>query len=159
MALSAVTLQSVAPLKADQKRTLIGDVTGNLYVINPLGQVIVAAADVGYFLARGWAALEPGSGANVVVVDFGAFPGSNYATTTIPDSAAPDISLPLMALVLDVATVDHSADEHAVDGPVVSAVADGSGNVIINAYPNSNVPKTDVMMPWGKWTVAWSVFE
>lgn len=137
-------------------RSIIGPVTGTVYNVNALGQVEVADSDAPYLVASGWAALAPGSGLNYAVVDFGAFPGSNGATATIPDALPADGAAIIMVQVMPVATVDHSADEHAVDGPIVSAVPDGLGNLLINAYPNSNVIKTDNMMPWGKWSVGWA---
>jgi hypothetical protein len=99
-------------------------------------------------------------GLNYATVNFGAFPGSNFASVTIPDAAAgSDLSALILCQVAAVATVDHSADEHAVDGPRVSAAPDGNGNVVISAYPNNNVPGIDNMMVWGQWTVAWSYLQ
>jgi hypothetical protein len=155
--MAVVTLQErTKPGAGSGLRTVVGAVTGALYILNPLGQVTVAAADQPYLIAQGFVPLVPSSGQNVGVVDFGAFPGSNYATATFPSGLPADSTALLQAFVIAADTVDHSADEHVVDGPIVSAVADGLGNVIINAYPNNNVPKVDVMMPWGKWSVGWA---
>lgn len=158
--MAAITLQKVRPFSEQQNHTVTGPVTGNIYLVNPIGQVTVNSADVPYLLAAGYALTEPGSGPNVSLLDFGAFPGSNFATVTV-GGVLPgvDSSAVMEAFVVAQATVDHSADEHAVDGPIVSAVADGNGNVVITAYPNNNVPKTDSMMPWGKWSVAWSMLQ
>jgi hypothetical protein len=63
------------------------------------------------------------------------------------------------AFVVPIATADHSADEHAVDAPLVSMQADGNGNLVISAYPNTNVVPVDNMMPWGKWSVGWTYLQ
>jgi hypothetical protein len=82
-------------------------------------------------------------------------PARSNATTTIP-AVEPRRAAMVEAFVVPIATDDHSADEHAVDAPLVSAQADGAGNIVISAYPNSNVVPIDKMMPWGKWSVAWN---
>jgi hypothetical protein len=153
----AITL--VKPNEGGNARSIIG-ASGALYVVNQLGQVIVSDADAAVLVAQGWEPLAPGSGLNYATVNFGAFPGSNFATTTIPDAAAgTDVDAPVIAFVAPIATTDHSADEHAVDGPIVSAYGDGNGNIVINAYPNNNVPAIDNMKPWGAWTVAWAYLQ
>ena len=90
------------------------------------------------------------------MVDFGAFPGSHFASVTFGGGMPADSSALLQAFVIAADTADHLADEHVVDGPILSAISDGLGNVIINAYPNNNVPKIDSMMTWGKWSVGWN---
>lgn len=157
----AIVLQSLIRGIGSQARSIIGPSSNTVYTVNSLGQVAVADLDAAILVAKGeWAPIDPGSGLNYAVVDFGVFPGSNFASTTIPDAAPPSDTVALIACqVVPVATVDHSADEHAVDGPIVSAVPDGNGNILINAIPNNNVPKIDSMMPWGKWSVAWTYLQ
>jgi hypothetical protein len=97
---------------------------------------------------------------SAILVDFGAFPGSSYASTTIPDAVPQgDSNALVQAYVVPIATVDHSADEHVVDGPILSVAEDGAGNLIISAIPNGQVFQTDGMMPWGKWSVAWNFLQ
>jgi hypothetical protein len=155
----AVVLQYRGPIDGIPARSLIGN-SGTVYVVNSLGQATVSDADAPYLVADGWAPVVPGSGVNYATVNFGAFPGSNFASVTIPDAiAGTDTNALIDVRVVPVATVDHTADEHSIDGPIVSAYGDGNGNIIINAYPNNNVPNVDSMMPWGKWTVAWSYMQ
>jgi len=151
---TTVALQRAPVYGGIQQGVLTGPSTGNVYTINPLGQVIVAGADAPYLIAQGWRSPDPGSALTPIILDFGAFPGSLNATTTIPDVSR-DAAAMVSAFVVPIATADHSADEHAVDAPIVSAQADGLGNIIISAYPNTNVIPVDSMMPWGKWSVAW----
>lgn len=139
-------------------RTVTGPSTGNLYQADGLGRMLVADADAPYFRALGWLPVLPGSGTSVVTVDFGAFPGSLVATTTVPDVSR-DATALVDAYVVPIATADHSADEHAVDAPIVSAQSDGAGNIVITAIPNNNVLPIDAMMPWGKWSVAWNYVQ
>lgn len=148
-----IVLQQTAAFQAQQNRPLVGPVTGTMYSVNALGQVEVDDADVSAFMSQGWLRTTY---SGTAVVDFGAFPGSLSASTTVSGVLpSGDISGPIVCQIIPVATVDHSADEHAVDGPTVSAQPDGNGNLIISAYPNTNVIPVDDMMPWGKWTVAW----
>lgn len=139
-------------------RTVVGRSTGTTYTVDGLGRIVVANADAAYLATQGWLPVIPGSGINVVTVDFGAFPGSLGATTTIA-SVTRDSTALVEASVVPIATADHTADEHAVDAPIVSAQSDGNGNLVISAYPNMNVIPVDNMMPWGKWSVAWSYLQ
>lgn len=152
---ATVVLQRAPLYQGVQQGVLIGPVTGNVYSINPLGQAIVSGTDAPTLLAQGWRAPEPGSALSPIILDFGTFPGSFVASTTVP-AVSRDSAALVEAFVVPVATDDHSADEHAIDAPIVSAQADGAGNIVISAYPNSNVVPIDKMMPWGKWSVAWN---
>jgi hypothetical protein len=152
-------LQYRGPLDGIAARSIIGN-SGTIYVVNTLGQMTVSDADAPYFEADGWVPPIAGSNLNYAVVDFGAFPGSNFASTRITGAApGADVNGLIEVRVVPVATADHSADEHEVDGPIVSAAPDGRGNIVINAYPNNNVPAIDNMMLWGKWTIAWTFMQ
>jgi hypothetical protein len=152
---ASIVLQRAPLYQGVQQGVLIGPVTGNVYSINPLGQAIVSGTDAPTLIAMGWRAPDMGSALAPIIVDFGAFPGSLFASTTIP-AVSRDSSALVEAFVVPVATADHSADEHTVDGPVVYAQSDGAGNIVISATANNNVVPIDNMMPWGKWSVAWN---
>lgn len=160
--MATVTLQYFGPMEGMRARSIAGPVSGNLYLINSIGQFDCASVDLGYFQAQGWSPAVPTSGSigAAILVDFGAFPGSSYASATIPDSVPPgDTNALVQAYVVPIATADHSADEHLVDGPILSVAEDGAGNLIISAIPNGQVFQTDGMMPWGKWSVAWNFLQ
>lgn len=160
-------------------RRIAGAVTGNAYTIDGLGRVVVDTRDAPAMLAGSWlyASLsdlpnEPLGGTSLI--DFGAFPGTNFASVTV---AAADIAVPaavIDAWVTPIATVDHSADEHLMDPPlVVSAVISGS-NIVITGVPsgrdlpvppgtpfgntaNSQQPTGNRQFtPYGKWSVSWA---
>ena len=172
--MSTVQLQRVTPFDG-QARAITGKVTGTLYTVNGLGQVTVDTRDEPYLTALGWIAIggtgEPTSG--VATINFGAFPGSPFATTTMEASPS-TTSQNVNAWVMPIATADHSADEHVADPPRVSAYADGNGNVIIEGFPSgrdkpvpagtafgqtttSQMPiATQQPMPYGAWSVGWA---
>jgi len=152
-----VALQHPLDVVPRGARTIVG-FSGTRYPVDGLGRVVVSDADAPYLTAVGWLPATIGSGINVLTVDFGAFPGSLSASVTVP-AVMKDANALVDAYVVPHATADHSADEHAVDGPVVSAQSDGAGNLIISAYPNTNVIPTDSMMPWGKWSIAWNFLQ
>lgn len=163
----AITLQYRGPFEGTPSRTISPNLvpSGTTYIVNALGQVTVTDGDAPYLVAEGWAPVIPGSGLNYSVVDFGAFPGSAFASVAIPDAAPADTAALLLAQVMPVATADHSADEHLVDPPLVTAVPDGSGNVIISAVPGVGFrlpqPAQDAPdpMPYGKWSVGWAFLQ
>lgn len=152
---TTVVLQRGALYQGVQQGVVVGPSTGTVYPVNSLGQAIVSGTDAPYLMAIGWRPTELGSTLSPVIIDFGAFPGSLFASTTVP-GVSRDAAAMIGAFVVPIATADHSADEHAVDAPIVSAQADGAGNIVISAYPNTNVVPIDKMMPWGKWSVAWN---
>lgn len=157
-----------------------GPVTGKQYLIDQLGRVTVDVLDAPFFVVKGWSYYQLGGGggtaatSGIATLDFGAFPGSPSATTTVVAVDASDPNAILDAWIAQVATVDHSADEHAADPPLVSAVADGAGNIIITGQPSgrdlfvppgtppgnlagSQAPIGQTqLMPVGKWSVAWA---
>ena len=83
-------------------------------------------------------------------VNFGAFPGSAYATAVVTGQAAIVSGSLVETWIRPVATTDHSADEHLVDPPRVVAgdIASGTG-FTIHAFSNNAVRHH------GKYNVAW----
>ena len=160
------------------QRTLIGPVTGNLYVMNPVGQVTVDTLDQAYFIAQGFIPAfgqvggQPTSG--VAVLDFGAFPGQPMASVVVTSPDVSDPNAELDTWVIPVATVDHTADEHVVDGPaVVAAYTTPGTSFTITGYQNAKTipvpPGTPFggdnsqqpigqrqINPYGKWSIAWA---
>lgn len=153
-----VALQHPFDSPVRTSRSVVGRATNNRYAVDALGRVLVADLDAPYFVIAGWLPVVPGSGVNVVLLDFGAFPGAFTATVTVPDVSR-DATAMVEAYIVPIATVDHSADEHAVDAPIVSAQSDGAGNIVISGFPNNNVIPVDNMRPWGKWSVAWNYVQ
>lgn len=148
-------------------RLIGGVVTGNSYVVDGLGRVVVDTQDAPRMLAAGWLYAElserpsaPTAGTNTV--DFGAFPGSDFASVTITTADGLDPNAVLLSFVAPIATADHSADEHLVDPPVVSAVSNGDGTITISATANVaalNSPNPPDPMPYGKWSVGWAFLQ
>jgi hypothetical protein len=141
-----------------------GPITGKRYSIDQLGRVTVDVQDAPYFTAKGWAYWQPGSGggtsptSGTALIDFGAFPGSDWAQTLVPAVDAGDPNAIVDAWILPAATADHSIDEHIADAPQVSGYADGNGNVVITGVPRPGLtsPIPPDPMPYGKWNVAWA---
>lgn len=52
--MATVTIQKIEPFQASQTHVITGKVTGALYTVNALGQVIVDTRDSPYLLAKGW---------------------------------------------------------------------------------------------------------
>lgn len=178
--MTTVTLQKLRPFQEGQSSSFSGAVTANSYVIDALGRVTVDVLDAAFLIPHGWSYLVPGSGGGTIAtsgvgtIDFGAFPGAPSATATVVAANAADPNAVLDVWIAQVATVDHSADEHAADPPLVSAVSDGAGNIIITGQPSgrdlfvppgtppgnlsgSQAPIGQTqLMPVGKWSVAWA---
>lgn len=174
--MATVTVQRPHSLETTSARRIVGRVTSSAYTVNALGQATVDTQDAAHLYTAGWTPAFEGSGlpsSGVAVIDFGAFPGSPFASTTVVAIDASDPNAILDAWVTQVATVDHSADEHAADPPLVSAVADGAGNIIIIGQPSgrdlfvppgtppagasSQAPIGQTQLtPVGKWSVAWA---
>lgn len=177
--MATVLLQHPIVPSLTYARRINGIVTGNAYNVNSIGQVIVDTRDAPQFLSKGYIDVLGGGGSGgatsgVATLDFGVFPGSPSATTTVVAVDASDPSAVLDAWITQVATVDHSADEHAADPPMVAIVADGAGNIIITGQPSGrdmivqpgvatghvNTSQAPIgqtqLMPVGKWSVAWA---
>lgn len=176
------TITLIQPLKLSQQgsRRITGQATGNAYVVLPNGVVTVDTRDAPQLQAHGWVDAYPGSGggsaptSGVATIDFGAFPGTPTATATVVAADAGDPNAVLDAWIVAIATADHTADEHAVDPPLVSAQADGLGNIIITGEPSgrdlfvppgvgpgqaglSQMPLGQIqLMPVGKYSVGWA---
>ena len=159
------SLQRTRPFSENNSQTVTGSVTGNLYIANQLGIVVVDVLDAPGLIAMGWAATpwasEGPPTAGLVTLNFGAFPGSASATVTFAAPTPADANSQLNAWVTPVATADHSADEHIVDPPRVVASLDGLGNVVITGV--SNIPNAldrinpgPDPMPYGAWSVSWA---
>lgn len=176
--MATVTIQKISHgVEVALGKRIVGRVTGNAYTVNALGQATVDTQDAAHMYTAGWVPAFGGVGlanSGVTTIDFGAFPGSPSATTTIVAGDAADPNAILDVWVAQVATADHSADEHAADPPLVSAVADGLGNIIIVGQPSgrdlfvqpgtppgnlagSQAPIGQTQLcPVGKWSVAWA---
>ena len=176
--MATITLQRLQHAGITQARSIIGDSTGTIYQQDAVGRVTVAVADAGALLAQGYAVYTMGAGggtapsSGVAVIDFGSFPGSPSATTTVVAGAAADPNAVIDAWVVPIATADHSVEEHQGDPPLVSAVVSG-GNIVISGFPSGRdlaVPpgtafggansKSPVgqrqLMPYGKWSIAFA---
>lgn len=147
-------------------RRIVGSATGTAYYTDGLGRVVVDTTDAPKMLANGWLYAElsekPGSPtAGVATLDFGAFPGSGFATLNVTAADARDPNAVLTASVVAIATTDHSADEHLVDPPLVDAVSNGDGTITVNAVPRNspNSPIPPDPLPYGKWSVAWAFLQ
>jgi len=162
-------------------------VTGATGAAGPAGPAIfLAAADPDEPMIipgpAGPAGAPGGGGGSATVgtttVDFGAFPGSNFAFNFILEPAILAGSI-VQAWLYPVATADHSDDEHLTErirvmpGPIVPGVAfyvnayfdgeseptpaptkvAGPGTGINQPRPNNGGKHTSV---YGLWTVAWS---
>jgi hypothetical protein len=157
-------------------RRINGNVTGNGYNVNSIGQVLVDVRDEPQFLTKGYIPVGSPLGNNgIAQINFGAFPGSPQASTTVSGVDVNDPNSVVSVWVIPIATTDHSADEHIADPPRVNGYADGNGNIIINAYPSgrdlfvpartpfgqsstSQQPVGQIQcMPYGQWSVAWTV--
>lgn len=180
--MATVTLQRIKGFagSAGFSEAAAGPVTGKQYVIDALGRVTVDTQDAPFFVVKGWSYYEYGAGGGTVptsgatLIDFGAFPGSNYASVTMVGGDANDPNAELDAWVFPAITADHTVQEHQVDPPLITAIADGLGNVIISGVPsgrdltvppgvpfgntaNSQMPiGSQQLMPVGKWSVAWA---
>lgn len=161
--MSTIALQHSLDVVPRGARSIVGPSTGNRYSVDGLGRVVVDTTDAPRMLAAGWLYADlsqrPGAPtAGVTTVDFGAFPGADFASTTLTAADALNPNAILLAQVAAVATADHSADEHLVDPPLVGAVSNGDGTITVsavgNSYQNSPIPPDP--MPYGKWSVAWA---
>lgn len=97
----------------------------------------------------------------VTTVDFGAFPGKVDASVNVADASILAGSQ-TEAYLYPQATADHTADEHVVmvgRAGVVASVPDaGVGFTITMTAPDNpggGNPKTDGVMLYGLWSVAW----
>lgn len=165
--MATITLQKIRPFAETQSHPIVGPVSGNKYVVDALGRVTVLTSDANAMMALGWLPAVPGSGggttpsSGVTTVDFGSFPGSDFATVTLTAADAADPNAILIAQVVPIATADHSADEHLVDPPRVGAINNGDGTITINAVPRDAIPSPipPDPMPYGKWSVAWGFLQ
>jgi hypothetical protein len=176
--MSTISLQRLKEEGSSHARTMTGASTGVLYNSDALGRVTVDISDAPELLAKGWVIFDLGSGlipsSGIATLDFGAFPGSSFASVSVVGGNAFSSNAHVDAWVAPVATVDHSVDEHQVDPPLVSAIVSGS-NIVINGYPsgrdlavppgtpfgntaNSQLPiGNQQLMPYGKWSVGWAL--
>lgn len=162
--MATVTIQKFRFFEGTDVHSLVGFVTKNRYSVDALGRTTVNTLDAPEFISKGWAYLQPGSGggttptSGTALIDFGAFPGSAFAQTTVVAVDPYNPNAIVDAWLLPAATADHSIDEHVVDGPIVTGYADGNGNVIITGVPKfaptSPIPPDP--MPYGKWNVGWA---
>jgi hypothetical protein len=176
--MATVALQKIdANVAMGQQQSIFGPVTGALYIVDPLGRVVVSTLDSPTLVAQGWAYAEleyltgaPNNG--VATVNFGVFPGSPNTQVTIVAADAYDPAATLLAAITPIATGDHSADEHSADPPMVSAQV-VAGNIVINAAASGRDWPTPAgtpfggaasqqpiglqqPQPYGAWSVAWS---
>jgi hypothetical protein len=177
--MATVALQKIRSEPASgQQHSFYGKVTGTLYIVDPLGRVVVSTLDSPELIAKGWvdATLDTEASlttSGVTTVNFGAFPGAPNAQTTIAVTDQIDPSGVPIAWITPVATADHSADEHAADPPMVSAQIVGS-TLVINALasgrdwptpagtPFGNTANSQAPIglqqpqPYGAWSVGWA---
>lgn len=180
--MTSVALQK--PLGAGQgslSHRVVGPVTGNVYIVDGLGRVVLDTQDAPGVLAKGWlyANIEdlpntPRSG--TAVLDFGAFPGTPLTETTVTASDIFDPSAVLMTWVSWTDSTDHSADEHAVDPPLVSGQVSGNTIILRATARGTDIPLPPVTqpgnkatsqqplpqpehMPYGKWNVNWAFLQ
>ena len=112
-----------------------------------------AAGVLSFTDASGTKSLDNIPVAGTAQIDFGAFPGSGYATPlaiAVPSiKAGSSVSVKIM----HAATVDHSADEHVADPPGVYGgdIVAGVGFTIYGSFTQLLGGRT-----YGKWSVAWS---
>ena len=107
--------------------TVVGTVTGNLYLIGQAGTVTVDTRDEAALWAQGFTATlgsAPLSGTGVV--DFGAFPGSTFASVSIAAVDAADPNAVLKAFIVPAATAAHSLDEHLIEAQAEQNRADAA---------------------------------
>ena len=177
------TVSIQAPFRPEQSvagHRLTGAVTGNVYIADGIGRVIVDTQDAAGAIAKGYVytnQADAGGGGfpsyGIAVVDFGAFPGTPLTETTVTVGAI-DLNPDLYVQVTPLATVDHTADEHAVDPPMVSGQVVGSTLTLRAncsgrdlpvppgiAFGGANLSHQPIarrqMQPYGKWSVAWSL--
>jgi hypothetical protein len=179
--MATVALQKpLQPGQSQASHRVTGGVTGNSYIVDPMGRVVIDILDAPGVLAKGWVYANVADTApsglptyGMAVLDFGAFPGQPL-TETVVSVAAVDPSPVVHVQVACVATVDHSADEHSADPPMVSAQLSGTtltirancsgrdrpvppgvapGNVANSQMP---IPRRQ-QQPYGKWNVAWAL--
>lgn len=177
--MATVALQRIKVLPdIGMQHQLTGPVTGQLYIVDPLGRVVVSTLDSPYLLVKGWsyARLDDLAGsptAGVATINFGAFPGAPSAQLTIAASDVDDPNAVIDAWIVPIATADHSADEHSADPPLVSAQVVGV-TLVINAFASgrdkpvpagtpfgqtttSQMPIGEQQpMPYGAWSVGWA---
>jgi len=177
--MATVSLQKIdANVAMGQQQSIFGPVTGAIYIVDPLGRVVVSTLDSPTLIAQGWAYtrlddLPSSPTAGITTVNFGVFPGAQSAQTTIAAVDIDDPSAVPDCWVVPQATADHSADEHSADPPLVNAQVVG-GNLVINAFAsgrdwptppgtpfgnsaNSQMPTScQQPQPYGAWTVGWA---
>jgi hypothetical protein len=178
--MTTVALQKpLQPGQSQASHRVTGGITGNSYIVDPMGRVVIDVLDAPAVLAKGWvyANIEDAISGGLptfgtAVLDFGAFPGAPLTEATVL-GAAIDSNAVLKVWVPAVASVDHSADEHSVDPPMVSGQVTGS-TLVIRANcsgrdrpvppgvapgntANSQMPiPRRQLQPYGKWNVAWA---
>lgn len=88
-------------------------------------------------------------------INFGAFPGSNDASTVITGQAGILSTSLVEAWIQPVATADHSVAEHYIDPPRVVAgeIVAGTGFTIRGF--GSGVQSGEMPTCYGLWTVDW----
>jgi len=90
----------------------------------------------------------PGQGTKQI--NFGAFPGTTYATTTVTGQTGITASSLVEAWIRPLLTVDHDVMDHIVDPPRVIAAEIVAGvGFTIHGFSNNNVPH------FGSYVVAW----
>jgi hypothetical protein len=161
--MATVTIQKFHPFQETNVKVITGSVTGKTYGVDQLGRATIDTADAPRLLVEGWAYWQPGPGgggatSGTTLIDFGAFPGSAWAQTAVAAVDVRDPNAIVNAWILPAATADHSIDEHIIDPPLVSAYADGSGNIVITGVPRFTPPSPipPDPMPYGKWNVGWA---
>lgn len=163
--MATITLQRLARFEGNQQRQIVGPITGARYTVNNLGQVTVSTLDAGDLKAQGWGLASGGAGGSTLsgtaTLDFGAFPGSDFASVDVTTPNANDADAVLFAFVPLTASDDHSADEHLVDPPQVAALNNGDGTITIKAVPRPGPasPAPGAPMPYGKWTVGYAFLQ
>lgn len=164
--MATVALQHPLDALPRGARTIVGSVTGTRYSVDGLGRVVVDTTDAPKMLASGWLYADLSARPNeptaaIATVDFGSFPGSDFASVNVTANSQVNPNAILLAHVVQTATVDHSADEHLVDPPMVGAVNNGDGTITISAVPRQipNSPIPPEPMPYGKWSVGWAFLQ
>jgi hypothetical protein len=152
--MTTVALQLPVKGAAALQGSITGPQTGRVYTVNTLGQVLVDSTDAadlqaknGFIPVLSATSSLPTSGSTTI--DFGAFPGSNYASTTITFSDVYDPNAIIDAWILPATTADHSADEHVVDPPLITVTNNGDGTITINGVPSGRDPFVPALIPFG----------
>lgn len=166
-----VLLQAPFPVQL-----VLGPVTGQRYAPNGKYQFSVDPSDAIPLQNLGYVIVVPADTGGIAILDFGAFPGSPAADLNITGFGELDATIPLNVIVAAIDTVDHSADEHMYDPPAVAGRIVGS-TIVLHAYAsgrdtpppplipfgnkaNSQMPIPQPQhMPYGKWSVAWSLVQ